>query len=311
MGQAEELWKAFLAQHPEVAAGKVSLDELNGKLAAFNQRRNQTPHADFEGLSPEQMHHLLHAPLSTDSVIGLKSSYEETVLDKIPFFVLMEKLWKELQTNPNLKLTPKGNLSIEACKRLYEAKMLVQEDIERGITKKISEDNVAFIRALKVCLQLGGYVKKRKNLLSLTKTGEKGLQLNRSKQFVKVFTDFTTQFNWAYMDYVENATAGQFAWAFSLYLLHKYGEEWKESSFYTNMLLKAFPMISPLIPHPMYASMEIEYERVYQWRFVEHFAFWFGLVELEQRKEQGIYGYKLFLRKSDLFDKIFQVQFNS
>jgi hypothetical protein len=311
MGHAEELWKAFLAQHPEAVTGKVTLDELNRKLADFNQKRNQTPHPDFESLSPEQMHHLLHAPLSSDSVIGLKGSYEEPVLDKIPFFILMERLWEELQTSQILKLTPKGNLSIEICKRLYEAKVLVQEDIERGITKKISEDNVAFIRALKICLQLGGYVKKRKNTLSLAKAAEKGLQLERSKQFVKLFTDFTTRFNWAYLDYVENTTAGQFAWAFSLLLLHKYGGEWKECSFYANKLLKAFPMISPSIPHPMYATMEIEYERVYQWRFVEHFAFWFGLVELEQRKEQGIYGYKLFLRRSDLFDKIFHVRFHS
>lgn len=92
MGQAEELWKAFLAQHPEAATGKLTLDELNTKLAAFTQKRNQSPHADFEGLSPEQMHHLLHAPLSTHSVIRLKSSCEEAVLDKIPFFILMERL---------------------------------------------------------------------------------------------------------------------------------------------------------------------------------------------------------------------------
>ncbi|GAB2563245.1 hypothetical protein [Spirosoma areae] len=66
MGVAQDIWQAFLAAHPEVTKGKLSLEEVNRKMAAFTQARNQQPHPDFEGFSPQQMHLLLNAPGEMD-----------------------------------------------------------------------------------------------------------------------------------------------------------------------------------------------------------------------------------------------------
>lgn len=47
-------------------------------------------------------------------------------------------LLEELQAKSSIKLTLKGNLPLVLCRLLYERKLLVQDDIERGIAKKIS-----------------------------------------------------------------------------------------------------------------------------------------------------------------------------
>ena len=142
MGVAQEIWQAFIAAHPEVAKGHLSLEEVNQKMTAFTQARNQQPQPDFEGLSPQQMHVLLSDPLGRESFLGLQQELTNSLLNQIPFFVLMEVLFQYLITHLAIKLTPKGNLPIALCRELYERKLLVQDDIEQGITKKISEDNV-------------------------------------------------------------------------------------------------------------------------------------------------------------------------
>ncbi|GAB2563277.1 hypothetical protein GCM10027190_11130 [Spirosoma areae] len=72
-----------------------------------------------------------------------------------------------------------GVKTLALCRNLYERKLLVQDDIERGITKKISEDNVHFLQALKACLSLSTYVKKRQNTFSLTKSGQQAVGKER------------------------------------------------------------------------------------------------------------------------------------
>lgn len=71
MGVADEIWQAFLTAHPEIAQGRLSLEQVNQKMAAFMQARNQQPHPDFEGLSPQQMHNLLSDPWGTESFLSL------------------------------------------------------------------------------------------------------------------------------------------------------------------------------------------------------------------------------------------------
>jgi hypothetical protein len=144
-------------------------------MDAFRQTFNQRPLSDFDNLSPHQMHPLLHDPWGEHSVMRLRDELTDELLNQIPFLVLTEMLLQELGANSAIKLTPKGNLPLALCRRLYERKLLVQDDIEQGITKKISEDNVSFLQALKVCLSLSPYFRNRHNILDLTKAGQKVL----------------------------------------------------------------------------------------------------------------------------------------
>ena len=305
MGIAQEIWQAFITAHPEVTKGDLTLQGVNRKMDAFTQARNQQPHPDFDGLSPHQMHFLLSDPWGPQSVMRLKGDEPDALLDQVPFLVLMEALFQELITTPPIKLTPKGNLPLALCRSLYERKRLVQDDIERGITKKISEDNVRFLQALKACLSLSAYVKKRQNAFWLTQAGQKALGQGRAGLLKQLLTDYTLRFNWAYLDDTQT-DAGHFGWAYSLHLLHRYGTEWQETDFYATKVLMAFPHLREPIPSGRLPGLSLEFERVYRWRFIEQFACWFGLIELRQERQGSYYPDPLLIRKTPLLDQLFQ-----
>jgi len=301
---ADEIMQEFMTAYPEAALGHWSEQELNQKLKAFVQAHNQKSLAGFNGLSAEQIHQLLNDPLGQASIISRQSILSAFALDQIPLFRLTEVLYGLLAKGP-IKLTPKGNLPLNVCKELYERKFLLQDDIEKGYTKKISEDNVAFIQAMKACLLISPDVKKRNNVISLTQAGQKSLSKERNFRFWQLFETYTSQFNWAYLDHAQTQV-GQFGWAYSLYLLHRHGSQWQESGFYASKVMQAFPHLQEPVPSPYFSTLTIEPERIYQWRFIEHFAEWFGLVELNRQKSKGL-DQTLQLRKSEIFDHIFHI----
>lgn len=217
MGVAQKIWQAFIQAHPEVTTRNLSLEEVNQKMAAFTQARNEQPHPDFDGLSPHQMHILLTDPWAQDSVMALQNELPDSLLDQIPFLLLMETLYQELLTHPSIKLTPKGNLPLALCRSLYERKLLLQDDIEGGITKKICEDNVRFLQALKACLSLSPYVKKRQNAFWLTKSGQQALGRTRQLIIQQVIQDYTlalTGHTWTMPKQMPGTLAGltRFIW---------------------------------------------------------------------------------------------------
>lgn len=305
MGVAQEIWQAFIAAHPQAAKGHMSGEEVNQKMAAFVQTRNQQPQADFEGLSAQQMHGLLRDPLATGSPIRLQPELADSLLDQIPFFRLMEILYQKLITHQSIKLTPKGNLPLALCRDLYERRLLVQEDIEQGITRKISEDNVPLLKALKVVLSLSPYAKKQHNTLSLTKQGKQAMSQPRALRFGQVLQDYCLRFNWAYLDDTQTQ-AGQFGLAYSLYLLDRYGSEWRNTDFYARKVQHAFPHLQEPIPSGGLAGYWLEFERVYRWRFVEQFGYWFGLLEFQKEGKRSYYADPLLIKKTELLNQLFQ-----
>lgn len=306
MGVAQEIWQAFIAAHPEVAKGHLSMEEVNQKMAAFTQVRNQQPQPDFDGLSPQQMHGLLSEPLGRGSCLAFQPELTDSWLDQIPFFRLMEVLYQYLLTHQTIKLTPKGNLPLALCRELYERKLLVQDDIEQGITKKISEDNVPFLQALKVCLCLGPYAKKQHNAIQLTKLGKQAMAKDRQLRFLQLLQDYTLRFNWAYLDDTQTP-AGQFGWAYSLYLVDRYGSDWRDTDFYAHKVQQAFPHLREPIPSGRLTGYWLEFERVYRWRFVQQFGRWFGLVTLQKEPQRGYYPDPLLMKKTPLLHQLFQV----
>ena len=54
--------------------------------------RNNSPIDDFEGLSANQAHYLLHYPFSERSPLQFQKQISDEVLDKVPFLRLTEVL---------------------------------------------------------------------------------------------------------------------------------------------------------------------------------------------------------------------------
>ena len=304
MGFADDIMQEFLAAHPDAAKGRWSQQELNQKLNTFMQNRNRKPVAVFDALSSEQMHLLLNDPFGQGSIIRRLLGPADAVINQAPFFCLIEILYGILSKGP-IKLTSKGNFPLSVCNELYERKLLVQDDIEKGYTKKISEDNVAFIRALKACILISPDVKKRGNALSLTQSGQKSLQKERNVRFWQLFDIYTTRFNWGYLDHADSQV-GHFGWAYSLYLLHRYGAQEREAGFYASKVIQAFPHLQEPVQSPRLSGFTLEPVHIYQWRFVEQFAYWFGLIELRLDPKDALFDSQLLLRKSPVFGQFFR-----
>lgn len=217
------------------------------------------------------MHVLLSDPRGPESLLGLQQELTDSQLDQIPFFGLMEVLYNHLLNNQSIKLTSTGNLPLTLCQDLYERKLLIQDDIERGITRKISEDNVHVLQALKICLSLSPYVKKQHNVLLSTKRGKQAMSQQRYVRFRQILQDYTLRFNWAYLDDTQTQ-AGQFGWAYSRYLVDRYGSEWRDTDFYAGKVQQAFPHLREPIPSGRLSGCWLAFERVYRWRFVEQFG---------------------------------------
>jgi hypothetical protein len=251
------------------------------------------------------MHFVLHDPFNPQSPVRPKDHYPDEVLDRVLFFGLMETLYAELEDRGQIRLTPKGNLPLDVCRRLYERKLLTQDDIESGTTKRVSEDNVVFIQALKACLSLGGLVKKRDNAFSFTQAGQKTLARGRSALFVQLLRDYTSRFSWAYLDGADAPQAGQMGWAYSLRLLHRYGTDWQPADFFSERFLRAFPVFNQPVPSTVFANAHIPFASVYEWRFLRKFAAWFGPRRTPAAQRLGVVPYPLWVRSTPLLDEVF------
>ena len=241
---------------------------------------NNSPLAKLSGLSPIQTHELIYNPLGENSCIKFSSTIDYETLDEIPFFRICEELLKIIQRDGFIKLTPLGALPKKILAELYHFKFIIDENIESGINKLSHEDQCISVKTAKNVCELTNLVKKSKGKLLLTKNGEKYLKAeNRVALFKVIFLIFTEKFNWAYNDGYTKEPVGQYGYLFSIYLLKKFGEEQKFTSFYAAKYLQVF---EKFITHfnGDYSTPEKQFNSCYLVRTFERFTEWFGLTSI-------------------------------
>jgi len=114
-----------------------------------------------------------------------------------------------------LQLTQKGYLPTRIVGELYNKSYILDDFVERGITKLRKETDCLTIELTKILMLLAGIVKKRNNKLSLTKSG-KNLLSDRRRLLKLLITTFGLKFNWAYFDLYGENQIGQLGFGFSL-----------------------------------------------------------------------------------------------
>lgn len=252
------------------------------------------------------MHLLLNAPLSAGCAIRFRKNFESYV-DQSPFFRLSEILLEQINRAGSLRLTATGNLPVKICELLYNQNLIYWKYLIN--VKKLQENNIPYLGALKFALIEGGLVKKRGNALSLTSKGVKSLSCSKAERFVHLFSYFTSKLHWGNLyDVQYDARCGQFGWAYALLLLSKYGGEQQKSEFFSTKLILAFEQQLPDMNRKDIEEHETgNYHSAYRARFFECFANWFGLIEIEYKRDIGYYGDRLYLKKSNLFDQLFEL----
>lgn len=265
---------------------------------------NNMPVENFLGLTPTEVNYLLYDTFGEKSPLQFNNDLNDNTLNQIPLFCVIEEYLKILQRDKQIKLTPLGALPRKVMVELYDKRILLDEQIENGLVKLWREEDCISIANARFTAELAGLVRKANGKLTLTKKGVKLLQTeNRIQLFKLFFQSFTDKLMWGSNDGYLDKTVGQLGWAFSIYILMKFGDQANIADFYSEKYLKAFPNFITFFK-PSYSTPERQCAHCYGIRTFDRFLLWFGFVTVEKQKHYLDLETDKFTR-TDIVNKIF------
>lgn len=269
-----------------------------GDLKIYEYSNN--PDEKLSGLSPFELHELIHHPFNVKCPIQIQDRIDSQILDKIPFFRICEELLKILKREKSIKLTPLGALQKKTLVELYAYKFITDELIESGISKLSREqDSIAIQNAKYVC-EIAKLAKKQAGKLSLTKNGEKQLE-NRESLFKLILTTFSFDFNWAINDGYPNEPIAQYGNLYTIYCLFKFGKTERPTNFYSDKYLQIFKNFMVLFDESFGRSSEEKFSSCYELRTFYRFTDWFGFTQTTEKK----YGEINQTKSTQIMEKIY------
>ncbi len=279
-------------------------DEI-GKIILL---RNDASVDDFLGLTPNEVDHLLYRTFGDGSPVRLRQEIDDTILDRIPLFRIAEEYLKIIQRDKQIKLTPLGALPKKVLVEIYDKRILPEEHIDSGIIKLSREQDCVSISSARWTVEFAGLTRKAAGKLFLTKKAIKLLETNhRAEVFRLFFQAFTGKFMWSANDGYSEEPIGQLGWAFSVYMLAKFGGDAATIGFYADKYLKAFPGFLSFFTRG-YASAERQFGSCYGVRTFDRFFLWFGFVTVDdQKKEYSGEDHRKFER-TDVVNGVFTIK---
>ncbi|GFO54852.1 hypothetical protein GMSM_18590 [Geomonas sp. Red276] len=283
-----------------------SIEEVNAFLRQHMERRSQAPIDDFHGLSSEQMHRLLYFPFETPELFAFPSRLD--IAPEAPIMALFNLLADGIGED-GLKATATGNLPRNFCRETALAYLGDEGYRHRtrygGIN---SEPDFSELHVSRIIAESAGLVRKYKGKFILSLECRKIMkEAGASGIYPRLFRAFAREYNWGYQDRYEEVAIVQQSFLFTIYLLQRYGSDWRTSDFYAENFLRAFPMAVREVPPSPYWSQEETITRCYTLRALERFAEFAGLVEIE-RDPKDKYSDHFRLRKLALVDHVVHLQ---
>ena len=225
------------------------------------------------------MHALLYQPLEPASVVQLRADVPGEVLDQVPFLRLTEAFLCLLQRETPLRLTPLGALPRKYLRELYAHSFILEEGLETGLFTLSREIDSLAITTLHQTTQLAGLARLVRDQLLLTKKGGQLLDpAQRPVLWALVLDTFTNRFLWASHDGYPSESVGQTGWAYSVYLLARFGQQPHPVSFYAAHYQRAFPFVLAEFTDPVYRPPLEQLTNCYGVRTFERGLNWFGLL---------------------------------
>tara|TARA_R110002110_G_scaffold111137_2_gene276829 strand:+ start:25150 stop:26199 length:1050 start_codon:yes stop_codon:yes gene_type:complete len=278
-----------------------SLEELNAFTRQLAAERNRSARADFCGLSPEQMSHLLYAPLSSPETVRFAADIEPgPEVEIMALFLALSQAIGET----GLKATATGNLPLNFCKSLLEQTRSETDDRRSmhfgGIR---SETEFEQLHCTRLVAQLAGLIRKHRGHFVLTRKC-KGMLSGRDHGglYFELFKSYGTQFNWGFRDLYPEAEIVQSSFLYTLFLLAAFGERQRPQKFYEDKFLLAFPMLVDGFEGAAYTTAADRARHCYVIRALDRFARFFGLAELVWQV-QGLHDYRYDVSKTVLLDR--------
>ena len=287
----------------EIAARDVaSISELQTVANEVSRRRNLRPRDDFCGLSSEQMYQILHLPFDSTEIVSF--SEDIVVPSESPAHALVSLL-VDACGDHGLKATAKGYLPAKFCRDTALALLGEGRCREMTFGSEVRKElDYRELHVVRLAAQMAGLIRKYRGRFLRTKKCEKVLSSpNNGKLYLELLRAYTRKFNWGYSDGYDDLMIIQEAFLFSLFLLHRFGDDFRCASFYADKFLQAFPKVLDEIRYPLYGSKDEEVKRCYSLRTMERFAHLFGLIELDSDSSPFI-GRSYKIKKSSLFDEL-------
>jgi len=268
---------------------------------------NNRPVENFLGLTPTEVHYLLYDTYGEKSPLQFSNDLDDNTLNQIPIIRIAEEYLQIVQRDKQIKLTPSGALPRKVMFELYDKRILLDEQIESGLVKLWKEQDCISIANARFTAELAGLVRKANGKLTLTKKGAKLIQPeNRIQLFKLFFQSFTEKLMWGSNDGYVDKTVGQLGWAFSIYMLIKFGDQAFTTDFYAEKYLKAFPNFITFF-EPRFSTPEEQCAHCYGIRTFDRFLLWFGFVTVEKQKQYLDLETDKFL-KTDIVNKVFKFE---
>ena len=252
----------------EEKAGKsVDTNRINEYLEEMMHKHNSSPRAEFNGLSPEQMREMLYDPFGPNCLVQLNHLPEEQYM-QIPLVKQTLFLMQTLNEK-ELKMTKNGWLPLKFVDESYHLGRPIYI-IETLFMKRINEYDATSVWMSHLTLDFLGWIKLRKGMLSLTAKGKKALSdvdaaANEIIRFSLVGIGLHN------FDGNEDDRIGNLGIAYSVWMLNKFGSEWRTGRFYQEHYQKVVN-----IP---------EHFNIYAARVFDRLFYWLGIVDIRLNRE--------------------------
>lgn len=282
-----------------------SIDEVNALLHQHMQKQGQTVLEDFQGLSPEQMHRVLHFPFSSPELATIP---EKLVVTPEAPIIKAFTLLADGIGEAGLKPTATGNLPRQFCRDTAKAYLGEEEYIRWSKYGELkSEPEFSELHVTRLVAEMAGLIRKYKGKFILSRECRTMLSNEgAASMYPRLLKSFVQEYEWSYQDRFNELPFLQQSFLFTLYLLHKHGDDWQTNRFYEDLYIKAFPrLLSEVQPPTSYYTPEDCLRLSYSVRCLERFAEFFGLIEVERLdKDRYSEGFKV--RKLPLLGQVVQ-----
>lgn len=256
-----------------------SMEEFQAFADQFIAQQNREPFEDFHGLSREDMNALLYRPFDCPGVVQFAELLDERA--DAPILILFGCL-AEAIGDDGLKPTAKGNLPRKFCRETALAYWGEEGYREQTRFSGINQErDFHDLHVTRVVAELAGLVRKYRGRFVLTKKAKQHLaESGPSGAWPLLFRTYAREFHWGYGDRYPELHIIQYAFAFTLYLLDRYGDEECSANFYRDAFLRAFPMALDEAPDLDIFPADRMVGSCYRYRALQGFARMLGLAHI-------------------------------
>ena len=208
-----------IVQDGDFTSAEEAFDAVQMLIAGHNDH----PLDEFHGLSPKQLYGLLHTAWdATDTVLTLSA---DLTLDELQDSAMVKNAYRFLiavAEEESIRLTARGNLNRKFLLKMTEATEWPRWDRASFLSynSQPNEEDVMPVHALRIYLEIAGFIKLRKGKLTLTKAGREILNPARAgKLQAAMFAAMCGEFNLAYLDRLPDYPQVQYTYPVILYNL--------------------------------------------------------------------------------------------